>query len=138
LRVAIDPRDLDLRQRALEQLGVPLIYFNGIAPSQYTPVAPIFITSDDRFRENVLRAYRKQCAVCRLRETTLLQAAHIIEDLDPFCSERSTARCSGLDFKVSTRLPSISLGTGVTGQTPHDSKLASSASAAPPRPGCVR
>jgi putative restriction endonuclease len=31
----------------------------------------------------VLRAYRKQCAVCRLRETTLLQAAHIIEDLDP-------------------------------------------------------
>ena len=29
-----------------------------------------------RFRENVLRAYSKQCAVCRLRETPLLQAAH--------------------------------------------------------------
>ena len=36
-----------------------------------------------RFRAAVLRAYTTRCAVCRLREATLLQAAHIIDDLDP-------------------------------------------------------
>lgn len=123
LAAAADNRAL----RAALELGVPLIYFNGIAPSQYTPVAPVFLTRDDpvrefvefqaalpvadadrltsdeevrryatreahyrlhqhRFRENVLRAYSRRCAVCRLRETTLLQAAHIIEDRDPLGS----------------------------------------------------
>jgi putative restriction endonuclease len=108
--------------RAAFDLGVPLVYFNGIAPSQYAPVAPIYLTHDDplqqqvqfqtaqpaaglwtepaldepirryatraahfrlhqrRFRENVLRAYSTQCAVCRLREAPLLQAAHIVGD----------------------------------------------------------
>ncbi|HEX7089552.1 MAG TPA: HNH endonuclease [Longimicrobiales bacterium] len=32
------------------------------------------------FRERVLRAYREQCAVCRLRHAELLEAAHIIGD----------------------------------------------------------
>lgn len=32
------------------------------------------------FRERVLRAYREQCAVCRLRHRELLEAAHIKED----------------------------------------------------------
>jgi putative restriction endonuclease len=36
-----------------------------------------------RFRAAVLRAYTTKCAVCRLREATLLQAAHIINDRDP-------------------------------------------------------
>lgn len=36
-----------------------------------------------RFRDAVLRAYSKRCAVCALREATLLQAAHIIDDRDP-------------------------------------------------------
>jgi putative restriction endonuclease len=35
-----------------------------------------------RFRAAVLRAYSTRCAVCRLREAALLQAAHIIDDLD--------------------------------------------------------
>ncbi len=35
-----------------------------------------------RFRAAVLRAYATRCAVCRLREATLLQAAHIIDDRD--------------------------------------------------------
>jgi putative restriction endonuclease len=122
LSAAADNRAL----KAALELNVPLIYFNGIAPGQYTPVAPVYITRDDplrevvefqaalpvadataaglvsdevmrryatrqehyrlhqqRFRQNVLRAYRTRCAVCRLREATLLQAAHIIEDPDP-------------------------------------------------------
>jgi putative restriction endonuclease len=36
-----------------------------------------------RFRAAVLRAYTTHCAVCRLREASLLQAAHIVEDRDP-------------------------------------------------------
>jgi putative restriction endonuclease len=35
-----------------------------------------------RFRRNVLRAYRHRCAVCALREPALVQAAHIVEDPD--------------------------------------------------------
>lgn len=35
------------------------------------------------FRERVLRAYNKQCALCRLRHWELLDASHIIPDSDP-------------------------------------------------------
>ncbi len=35
------------------------------------------------FRERVLSAYRQQCALCRLRHTELLDAAHIIPDGEP-------------------------------------------------------
>lgn len=35
------------------------------------------------FRERVLRAYREQCSLCRLRHEELLDAAHIIPDKDP-------------------------------------------------------
>jgi putative restriction endonuclease len=112
--------------RAAHELTVPLIYFHGIAPSQYTAVAPVFVTADDparrvvrleaalpvadttaaglvsgrdlrayatrealvrlhqhRFRVTVLHAYRQRCALCALREASLLQAAHIIDDRDP-------------------------------------------------------
>jgi putative restriction endonuclease len=36
-----------------------------------------------RFRINVLRAYRERCAICALKEPELVQAAHIIEDRSP-------------------------------------------------------
>lgn len=35
------------------------------------------------FRERVLHAYREQCAFCRLRHLELLDAAHIIPDVEP-------------------------------------------------------
>lgn len=35
------------------------------------------------FRKRVLRAYREQCALCRLRHEELLDAAHIIADSEP-------------------------------------------------------
>jgi putative restriction endonuclease len=112
--------------RAAGELGVPVIYFHGIARGQYTPVAPVFVIHDNpgrrlvelqaalpvvdlteaglisnedvrryatrealvrlhqhRFRTLVLQAYRGRCAVCALRETALVQAAHILEDRDP-------------------------------------------------------
>ena len=50
----------------------------------------IYITSTVRqrlhqrtFRERVLRAYREQCALCRLRHQELLDAAHIVPDTEP-------------------------------------------------------
>lgn len=122
LQAAADNRALV----AAQELAVPLIYFRGIAPSQYAVVAPAFVVAVDeraelvelqaglpiadttpagllsgddvrryatreaivrlhqhRFRTAVLRAYTTRCAVCRLREATLLQAAHIIDDRDP-------------------------------------------------------
>ena len=36
-----------------------------------------------RFRQAVLRAYRTRCTICSLKEASLLQAAHIVEDRDP-------------------------------------------------------
>jgi putative restriction endonuclease len=36
----------------------------------------------DRFKYMVLGAYREQCAMCRLRHVSLLEAAHIIPDRD--------------------------------------------------------
>jgi putative restriction endonuclease len=36
----------------------------------------------ERFRYLVLSAYRRQCSVCRLRHTPLLDAAHILPDRD--------------------------------------------------------
>ena len=35
------------------------------------------------FRERVLRAYRSQCALCELRRSELLDAAHIVPDSEP-------------------------------------------------------
>jgi putative restriction endonuclease len=130
---AIRDAEADNRSlRAAATLGVPLIYFHGIAPSQYAVVAPAFVTRDDparrvvelqaamfigdarqlgggdviestgdldlrryatrealvrlhqqRFRTIVLHAYQGRCAICALRESELLQAAHILEDRDP-------------------------------------------------------
>jgi putative restriction endonuclease len=35
-----------------------------------------------RFRGRVVPAYREQCAICRLKEVRLLEAAHIIGDIE--------------------------------------------------------
>lgn len=116
-RAEIDNRTLLEAHR----LGVPVIYFRGITPGQYSAVAPAFIATVDpiarvveleaglpatdatgilsspesrryatreavyrlhqhRFRAAVLRAYSTRCAVCRLKEVSLLQAAHIVGD----------------------------------------------------------
>jgi putative restriction endonuclease len=36
-----------------------------------------------RFKLDVMRAYRHRCAICTLRERDLVQAAHIVPDTDP-------------------------------------------------------
>jgi putative restriction endonuclease len=115
----------NLKLTEAHRLGVPVVYFRGIAPSQYTPLAPVFVTAIDRssrtaalevglpmadttpaglvsdeiirryatreaayrlhqhrFRRAVIQAYRTRCTVCSLREASLLEAAHIVEDRD--------------------------------------------------------
>jgi len=37
----------------------------------------------ETFRQRVLRAYRERCAICRLKHTELLEAAHILPDGHP-------------------------------------------------------
>jgi len=37
----------------------------------------------DAFRERVLKAYRRRCGVCSLKHVELLDAAHILPDVDP-------------------------------------------------------
>jgi putative restriction endonuclease len=112
--------------RAAHTLQTPLIYFRGIGPGQYHPIAPVFVTQDDpssglvrlevglrhadvqgegivssenarryrfveirqryhqaRFRRDVLQAYRSRCAICALREPELIEASHIVRDVDP-------------------------------------------------------
>jgi putative restriction endonuclease len=112
--------------RAAYELQTPLVYFRGLAPSQYLVVAPMFVTADDpaartvvlepglpiqdmqpgglvsgpdmrayttaetrirlhqqRFKLDVMRAYRHRCAICALRERSLVQAAHIVPDIEP-------------------------------------------------------
>lgn len=124
---ALAQADADnLKLMEAHRLGVPLVYFRGIAPGQYTPLAPAFVTEVDvaartasielglpiadttpaglvsdeitrryatreaayrlhqhRFRRAVLHAYRTRCTICSLKEASLLQAAHIVEDRDP-------------------------------------------------------
>jgi putative restriction endonuclease len=109
--------------RAAHELRTPLIYFKGVAPSRYFPIAPVFVAENDpaeravllevgvplvdiqpggpvspidarayalrvvkarlhqqRFRDDVLRAYQHRCTICALRERELVQAAHIVAD----------------------------------------------------------
>lgn len=50
---------------------------------RYATREALFRLHQQRFRAAVLRAYATRCAVCRLREASLLQASHIISDQDP-------------------------------------------------------
>ena len=50
---------------------------------QYATREALYRLHQHRFRAAVLRAYSTRCAVCRLREAALLQAAHIVDDHEP-------------------------------------------------------
>ena len=120
-----DPQHPD--NRALRQamaLGLPLIWFQGVAPGLYYPIYPVWLAAEEPgahqfvvsldeeslrirrelvnddpalvrrfaerlvqarlhqplFRQRVLLAYENRCAICRLRHTRLLDAAHVLAD----------------------------------------------------------
>jgi putative restriction endonuclease len=83
---------------------VPLVYFHRMVVGKYLATWPVFIVRDHpeslafsvavddaahlglfeaQARERVLAAYRHECALCRLRHEGLLDAAHIIPDVEP-------------------------------------------------------
>jgi putative restriction endonuclease len=80
----------DPAERAvLLQVGVPLV---DVQPGG--PISPIGARSyalrmvrarlhQQRFRQEVLRAYQHRCTICALRERELVQAAHIVADPSP-------------------------------------------------------
>jgi putative restriction endonuclease len=80
----------DPAERAvLLQVGVPLV---DIQPGG--PVSPVDARAytlrmvrarlhQQRFRQEVLRAYQHRCTICALREKDLVQAAHIVADPSP-------------------------------------------------------
>lgn len=53
------------------------------ARRQYVTTVTLRRLHQHKFRARVLRAYKSRCAVCRLRHTELLDAAHILPDSDP-------------------------------------------------------
>lgn len=55
----------------------------GSGRREYVTRAVMFRLHQQQFRRLVLRAYREQCSICRLRHVELLDAAHILADRDP-------------------------------------------------------
>ncbi len=53
------------------------------ARRQYVTGVTVRRLHQHKFRARVLRAYRNRCAVCQLKHTELLDAAHILPDSDP-------------------------------------------------------
>lgn len=86
LTFKVAAEDFRLAEEATERIG------RGATPAS-DPAAEgrrAYITAEVRqrlhqrgFRERVLRAYRDQCALCRLRHRELLDAAHIVPDCEP-------------------------------------------------------
>ncbi len=83
--VADNPRELSVTVAAdvaMERrpegfrVGEPLVE----ARRAYATRTARFRMHQDRFRHNVLSAYRESCAICRLKQRPLLEAAHIIPD----------------------------------------------------------
>jgi putative restriction endonuclease len=54
----------------------------GTERRSYITQTVLYRAHQRQFRERVIAAYRNQCALCRLRHTVLLDAAHIIGDRD--------------------------------------------------------
>ncbi len=49
----------------------------------YTTAETRIRLHQQRFKLEVMRAYRNHCAICALRERSLVQAAHIVPDVEP-------------------------------------------------------
>ena len=61
----------------------PVGLVSGDDVRRYATVDARMRLHQQQFRVDVLRAYRSQCAICRLREAVLVEAAHIVSDAHP-------------------------------------------------------
>ena len=76
--VAVD--DASAVEQTLRMGDVPLVTDSTSARREYITSTVRARVHQSAFRERVLRAYREQCALCRLKHVELLEAAHIIPD----------------------------------------------------------
>lgn len=81
--------DDPMERAVLLQVGLPTADMGPQGPVS-TPEIRRYALSElrvrlhqQKFRLDVLRAYRHRCAICSLREQSLVQAAHIVSDADP-------------------------------------------------------
>lgn len=81
-------RDDPAARTVLLEVGLPLSDLRGegiLSPPDVREYALREVRlrlHQQRFRRNVLRAYRNRCTICALREPALVQAAHIVEDVE--------------------------------------------------------
>ena len=82
-KIAVD--DVSLAERAaVEAVKARPNIAEEAAPRRAYITAVVWQRLHQRaFRERVLKAYREECALCRLRHRELLEAAHIIPDGEP-------------------------------------------------------
>jgi len=72
--VALDDRTLERKEFTLAETD------ESVVRRSYVTAFVRRRMHQQAFRERVLRAYREHCAVCRLRHSELLEAAHILPD----------------------------------------------------------
>lgn len=82
-RVAVDDKDFVAKYAEEEPKASMLMEAADFGRRQYVTALERQRLHQRGFRERVLRAYREQCALCRLRHSELLDAAHIIPDGEP-------------------------------------------------------
>jgi len=75
--VAVDDKSEILREKPVVSIGE-----DTLVRRQYMTRLTRVRLHQSAFRIQVLDAYRKQCTICRLKHTPLLEAAHIIPDSD--------------------------------------------------------
>jgi putative restriction endonuclease len=88
---SVDP-DLALRQAAVARARSLAQLYDDLVPLAQLPAGEVraYATREarlrlhqQRFKLDVMRAYRHRCAICTLRERALVQAAHIVPDVEP-------------------------------------------------------
>jgi putative restriction endonuclease len=81
--------DEPVRSRVLVQIGSRVMDLGDSGPTsadtdrRYALAERRVRLHQHRFRLDVLRAYNGRCTICALREQSLVQAAHIVEDAEP-------------------------------------------------------
>jgi putative restriction endonuclease len=88
--VADDPKSLAFSMQVDDQIALATGALLGAGAAEDAEPRRAYVTStfrrrlhQQRFRQRVIRAYQHRCALCRLRHTQLLDAAHITADSEP-------------------------------------------------------
>jgi putative restriction endonuclease len=84
--VAVDDRALSLREATASSSSLaelPVDEHEQELRRNYATRITLQRLHQETFRQRVLRAYRDRCAICRLKHTELLEAAHILPDGHP-------------------------------------------------------